>query len=149
MMRNERPTRSLGLLRAVATAALGLLVLTGASHEPGKGMLHEGESGGIEYVHGGVGKAALKKVDAIEDRYDLKAVFTNAKGAYLAEVEVELEQLNGDRALEVETAGPVLLADLPDGDYRLKANVPERDAAMHTFTVRGEDRVRLFLQLEE
>ena len=131
------------------SAGLVLAGLLVAGTATAKTMLERGKKDGIEYVHGGVGKAALKKVEQIEDQYDLKAVFTNATGAYLAKVEVELTSSNGDRVLDVTTSGPVLLADLPPGHYELEANVPGRDSVTHTFTARGEDRARLYLQLEE
>jgi hypothetical protein len=147
-MQNESLTshaRSLPL----ASAGLALAGLLAAGPALAETMLEQGEKNGIEYVHGGVGKSALKKIDQVEDEYDLKAVFTNARGAYLAEVEVTLRSVDGDHALDVTTSGPVLLADLPPGNYELEANVPGRDPATHTFTSRGKDRTRLFLQLED
>lgn len=129
--------------------ALGLPAAQTATAKSHQDVGKKGEEAGIEYVHGGVGKSAMKKMQKMADRYDLEAIFTNAEGAYLANVEVKLESVDGDRSVTVTTEGPMFMADLPDGDYRLIANVPGRDKARHTFTIRGEDRTELYLQLEE
>lgn len=149
-MMNRKPHRNLFalpvLMGALALASSGSLAWASDHQES---MLKSGEKNGIRYVHGGVGKEAMKKIEGMDEDYDLQAIFTNAKGAYLAQVEVMLKRKDGDHELTLTTQGPVLLADLPAGEYRLTANVPGRSKAQHSFTSRGDDHTELRLQLED
>jgi len=147
-MRNEMTELMKRIAVAAATVGAGALVVGGAA-SAAKKMIHRGESSGITYVHGGVGKKAMGKIESLADDFDLMAVFTNEEGAYLADVDVELESVEGNREVDLKTAGPVFLANLPAGEYRLTANVPDREKARHVFTSREGDRTELTLQLED
>lgn len=124
----------------------GALFAIAASPGPG---LHAGEHHDIAYVHGGVGKKSMEAVKQIDEDYDLKVVFVDAGNRYLSAVRVEIRHVNGDKALQLQTKGPVLLAKLPDGEYQLHANIPGRSKAKQTFSTRGDDRIRLTMRLPQ
>jgi hypothetical protein len=76
---------------------------------------------GIPYVSGGVGedsRDALK--EAVRD-YNLKLIFANKSGHYLAAINVLITRPNGDTVLDAVSKGPWFYAKLPPGSYTVIA----------------------------
>lgn len=110
-------------------------------------QLTTGRDGDVRFAHGGVGKGGMKAVKAVKDDYDVQLIFTDSSDRYLADVEVSIEEVDGDRVFAIQTKGPVLLVDLPDGRYHATANLPGRSKAKQTFRSRGNDRTQIIMEL--
>lgn len=79
------------------------------------------EKDGIRYINGGFGEMERESLNRVADRFNMKMVFTNQKGKYVADVDIEVMDMNGNTVFSHDSAGPWLLADLPHGRYRLTA----------------------------
>ena len=82
-------------------------------------------SSGIDYVTGGVGKAQQDAMANMKPDYTLRLTFAREKtGEFLADVKVQIDQ-EGRQPFNAPvlnvTAGPMLFAKLPDGEYRVRA----------------------------
>jgi hypothetical protein len=89
-----------------------------------------GTAHGIKYMEGGVGIDERAVMDRIDKMYNLKLVFAEPSGPYLASVNVILENASGKKLMQTTAPGPWFFAKLPDGKYRIVA------------TFRGEKEVR-------
>ncbi|OHC70197.1 MAG: hypothetical protein A2045_01410 [Rhodocyclales bacterium GWA2_65_20] len=76
---------------------------------------------GLPYLDGGVGEEERAQLLARENDFNLKLVFAEKSGAYLADVELAVVDAKGQTVLEIKSAGPIVLAQLPAGSYRVKA----------------------------
>ena len=77
---------------------------------------------GMAYVTGGVGSGAVDRLKAMESEFNLKLVFANTSGAYLSDVKVTVTDASGHAVLDVTSDGPILMAKLPAGSYRVDAS---------------------------
>lgn len=79
---------------------------------------------GVKYVSGGIGQDEILYMLSAFNNYSLK--LTNFRGqgkrAYLSRVKVQVNNSKGDPVLTETTHGPFLFADLPAGDYQIKAD---------------------------
>jgi hypothetical protein len=78
--------------------------------------------GAITYTTGGVGQPESTAMKAAAGRYDLALMFANSKGEFLNDIKVYILDNRGDRVLEI-WSGPILLANLPNGTYRIYADM--------------------------
>jgi len=76
---------------------------------------------GVTYVTGGTGSEAVDALNSMQKDFNLKLVFANKAGAYLSDVKVTIVDASGKVALDVTTEGPMLLAKLPAGAYKIDA----------------------------
>ncbi|MGC1816585.1 MAG: carboxypeptidase-like regulatory domain-containing protein [Casimicrobiaceae bacterium] len=76
---------------------------------------------GVMYVTGGVGSDAVDRLKSMEGEFNLKLVFADASGAYLSDVKVMIVDASGHVVLDATSEGPLLMAKLPAGDYRVDA----------------------------
>lgn len=102
-------------LALVAALALGSAVSAQA-------QVMKDEKSGVAYVSGGVGEEELAELKKQEPDYDLKLYFTAGKGEFLASVPVTIEDAKGGRVLETITQGPILLAKLKPGKYKVSVH---------------------------
>jgi hypothetical protein len=89
---------------------------------------------GMEPLSSGVSK---------EDRaphpdYPLKFVFAMASGAYLADIDLTIKDLDGKEVLRTQSSGPWLYLDLPAGQYVVVAKRMTGEKVSALFTVGGE-----------
>jgi hypothetical protein len=77
---------------------------------------------GVMYVTGGVGSEAVDRLKSMEGDFNLKLVFANTAGAYLSDVKVTIVDASGQVVLDATSEGPILMAKLPAGDYRVDAS---------------------------
>lgn len=75
----------------------------------------------MSYVSGGTGEDEREALLARAADFDVKLVFAERGGAYLADVKLSISGQDGQPVLETVAAGPVFLARLPSGNYELKA----------------------------
>ena len=132
--------------RAVTAAATLALVFTlGAARAQSP---VEVESGGV-----GLHDWALMKTRAHDYSFELTLAAKHS-GAYLADVDVEVRRMPGGAVVvEHRTEGPLLLADLPPGRYRLDARYDDvlPGAASHVrrdFTIASSDQRRMVVYFD-
>jgi hypothetical protein len=75
------------------------------------------------FVSGGVGGQERAELKKSAHEYNVRLTFARAGGAFLSYVDVKLEGAPLGEAIELTTAGPVLLAKLPPGSYVLSAEI--------------------------
>jgi len=85
---------------------------------------------GVPYVTGGIGETERAAMLATAADYNLKLLFAEKGGAYLADIGVIVRNAEGETALELKADGPLVLARLPAGTYRVAA------------TANGQEQVR-------
>jgi hypothetical protein len=76
---------------------------------------------GIMYVTGGVGSEATNLLKSMETDFNLKLVLASTSGAYLSDVKVTIFDASGQVVLDATSEGPLLMAKLPAGGYRVDA----------------------------
>jgi len=81
-------------------------------------------------VSGGVGDDERLALEAQENQYNLKLLFTGERGMYLSDVQVTISDKEKNTVVDTLTDGPILLAKLPAGRYTLNASVASFDKTM-------------------
>lgn len=102
------------MLRYTITALTGITLLSGSVYAA---------STLPAVVSGGVGSESRNHIEAVQNDYDLKLVFTGDKGIYLSDVSVDILDNNGKSVSRGVTEGPYLLANLERGNYVVKASI--------------------------
>jgi len=79
--------------------------------------------GGISYRSGGVGKDERDALLLVTRDYSLKLVFAGRRQTeFIAEVSVDVFDQNGRKVIAATDTGPLFLADMPAGTYRIVAS---------------------------
>jgi hypothetical protein len=78
---------------------------------------------GIAYVTGGVGQDEVAAFRGLASGYNMRATFTTGSGEYLSGVAVQVARPDGTVVFSATSDGPYLFARLPQGRYRLTANL--------------------------
>jgi hypothetical protein len=73
------------------------------------------------FVSGGVGEEEKERIEAIQDQYNTKLIFTGQGGMYLADVAFSIQDKKGNEVVRGNTEGPILLTNLEQGNYTLRA----------------------------
>jgi hypothetical protein len=81
----------------------------------------ESNAGGTPYVTGGVGEDERAQVEAAAKGYNMKLVFAEADGAFVADVQVTIKSDDGQTVLSAVSKGPLFFAKLPAGTYTVEA----------------------------
>ncbi len=92
------------------------------------------QESGMRYVSGGFGKQGREQLQKIADGFDVRAVFTEQNGKYTSYVDVTVTTPDGEPVLTTTSKGPVMLLDLPEGSYMVKA---EQDGEVRKARVRA------------
>ena len=116
MLRNAMP-------RQAAAIALALLAVSAVLAPPAGAKSEEvvRAPSGVMYVTGGAGSEAVDLLKSMEKDFNLKLVFANTSGAYLSDVKVTIVDASGNVVLDATSEGPLLMAKLPAGGYRVDA----------------------------
>ena len=81
--------------------------------------VQKGNQNGIAFENGGW---SIDSADAIKGRagqFPVMLVFAWTEGSYLSDVNVQVVNGKGDRLLSLNNLGPLVLIDLPKGDYMI------------------------------
>jgi len=79
-------------------------------------------SGGVSFLSGGIGLDESSAIKAAEKDFALSLLFVQTRrGEYLSDVKVGIKDKAGKTVLETVADGPMLLARLPAGDYKVSA----------------------------
>lgn len=76
---------------------------------------------GTPYLSGGVTDDERAQMLAGGKNFNLKLIFAEKTGAYLTDIEVVVTDPKGKKVLEIKSGGPIVLAKLPAGNYRVAA----------------------------
>jgi len=96
------------------TMTMGAARVYGVSDAPG------GDNAGVQMVSGGIGEE-MDALKSVENQYNLKLLFTEANGMYLADLPVSIKDKHGEIVVDTVTKGPLLLLNLPQGTYKVTA----------------------------
>jgi hypothetical protein len=75
------------------------------------------EVSGIRYLSGGISLEDRQQLEQEAGDFDLKLVFAEPNGDYLADVPVVIEDRHGNAILQATSQGPWFYAELPRGRY--------------------------------
>lgn len=135
--------------KTISTLMLALLPATwtpGASAQPSETPPAQSDrQHDAPYLTGGVGEEERAQILAQAQDFDLKLVFAAEGGAYLADVQVIVLDAKGHVQLDVSAAGPILLARLPAGSYRVRATAEGR-SQQHNVSLSGKRLAELTLR---
>lgn len=99
---------------------------------------------GIAYVTGGVGQDEVAAFRGLASGYNMRATFTTGSGEYLSGVAVKVARSDGTVVFDATTNGPYLFARLPQGHYRLTANLDGAQRSRDLYVpARGDVRFTL------
>jgi len=77
---------------------------------------------GVRYLSGGIGKDEREQLKAAASDYNLKLVFAESNGAFVADVLVTIKNAEGATLLDAKSTGPLFFAKLPAGEYGVQAS---------------------------
>lgn len=132
-------------IASVSIIALGLTSFGAIAQDQVNSKISSGPTpvseNGVKYLSGGVGDNELKEINNAAKDYDLKLTFATAKhGAFLADVDVKIEDSKGNTVIDTTSDGPIFLADLPKGTYKIKAEAGDKKLEKRV-TINGKQRV--------
>jgi hypothetical protein len=88
----------------------------------------------VPYLTGGIGETERASILAASERFNLKLLFAEKGGAYLAGVTVVVTDMAGATVLALRSDGPLVLANLSPGNYRISAEVDGQEQS-RTFSI--------------
>ena len=83
--------------------------------------IDQGKFNAVPYITGGVGLNERAVMRGMANHYNVRLVFATLSGAYLANVEVLIQDGNGRRLFQGNSNGPWFFFDLPKGQYKITA----------------------------
>ncbi|HWP59682.1 MAG TPA: carboxypeptidase-like regulatory domain-containing protein [Candidatus Acidoferrales bacterium] len=113
---------------------IALFVLTVAIFVPAAGqapaqgtaareaLQHGKTEQGFPYMAGGVGSDEREQMSREARAYNLKLMFTEDMGVYLADVRVRIRDRSGKELVNVVSGGPWFFVQLPPGNYDIEAS---------------------------
>lgn len=96
---------------------------------------------GVPYMMGGVGIGERELMEGRAEDYNLKLSFAEKVGVYLADVDVMVEDRNGNKIISRKTNGPWLYLQLPPGTYDVKATFEGETKQIENLRLTSGDRV--------
>jgi hypothetical protein len=131
--------------RALVVLSLGLACPLGVAAQDARYLPEARTQGKVEFITGGIGRQEQRAMRAAAKRFDLELLFTDAGGAFLVDVRVAIDDMEGNRLLETTAEGPIMLVKLPVGRYALSALSGERLLSREV-AVTGKSTVKVVLQ---
>lgn len=109
----------IGFLFLILSLNFGMSTVSAT--EIGAGLVTKSEDG-ITYVNGGLDVEQQREIKALRNDFNLQLTFVEkSSGAYLADVDVLIQDTWGKEIIALPDMGPVLLIQLAPGNYRVKA----------------------------
>jgi len=135
-------------MRQGLCAAAALLWLAhpafGAAADETNGRLQVKQHNGIAYISGGVGDEEQDALNQMKGRFNLELTLATSTGKYVGATALQIEDQSGTPVLDIRTEGPIFMAKLPAGTYRIHASV-EGETMHQTVTVPGTGMKQLTL----
>ncbi|MGE5492821.1 MAG: carboxypeptidase regulatory-like domain-containing protein [Actinomycetota bacterium] len=107
----------------------------------------EQTQGSTRYLTGGIGQDEVQALREASSRYPLAMTFTANTGQYVADVKVTIKGRKGETLLDTVSTGPMMLVDLPPGQYTVAATL-EGKTLTRKVTLAKNTRHRLVLRWE-
>jgi hypothetical protein len=105
-------------------AAVGFLAMLGANGALAQAASEETRDeilSSVPYLSGGVGESGREEIEAAGKDYNLKLLFAESSGAFVADVKVSVRDSGGGTVLDATSDGPLFFAKLPAGSYSVEA----------------------------
>jgi hypothetical protein len=100
---------------------------------------------GINYVTGGVGEDEVEEIRALIPQYSLRVIFSEGvSGRSATDVNVTIYDTMKKIVLNVESAQPQLLVNLPAGKYKIVADL-NGEKQSHPFTISANAHKKIIL----
>ncbi len=127
------------------------LPLAAAAYQPGQPLPPEALHGprlmtapsGVRYINGGFGAPERHQMLAQAAGFTLRLEFTEGGHPYVSGVLVGIDGRGPGRTLHLQNAGPMLLANLPPGSYRITGTLDGRTVSTVVNLGSGMQRVIL------
>lgn len=132
------------LVRGLAPLVVTCLACTAAWSDDAGSALDFREYAGTFFVSGGIGEEEQAAMAQIGQDFNLKLMFAEKSGEWLAEVAVSVFAADGRKVLEARANGPFLFAKLPAGNYRVQAASAGQALEKRTTLVAGARRSLIF-----
>lgn len=105
---------------------------------------------GIVYITGGVGDEEKAELNDLESSYNTRVVMIATNGEYMSEITLRVLDKGGKEILRVENAGPIFLANLPNGAYTLEAAASSGAIKSAKFSVPAKNpKVKTVIRFDE
>lgn len=130
--------------RGALLALLACMVHIGHAQTPLTPVVRNG----ISYITGGVGKTEVEAFRSAAAKYNLRMTFASKTGSYLAEVDVSIWPVTGQRLMRVWTEGPFLFVRVPPGSYRIEVHLRSQ-SEMRTVQVPASGSTDVIFHLED
>lgn len=104
--------------------AIALTIIPNVSLSQENGLVNpQTTPSGIKYVSGGIGEGPQNEMKGLKKNYNFHLTFARPhSGEYLANVKVTVENVKThEKTLDVVSEGPLFLAQIPDGKYKVTA----------------------------
>jgi hypothetical protein len=105
----------------------------------------ERRHGNVTFVTGGVTKDEANSFRAMSSRYMLSLEFAQSAGTFLSNVQVSVTDGRGAPVLQTVSEGPFLLANLPPGQYTVRAASEGRVKTQTVTVASGQNRHVAFI----
>lgn len=101
----------------------------------------------VKFVSGGVGEDSAARIAALSKDFNLKLLFAQKDGHYIADIAVSISDAQGKKVLEAVAEGPWLLARLAPGKYQVTAAF-ERESFTRATTIPATGQRELIFRWE-
>jgi hypothetical protein len=108
--------------QGLAACAAGMIFLCASTAFGGLGRPTVKNLDGVPTLSGGVGEDERKAIEAIDDHFNLKLVFSLDSGLLVSDVAVTLSDAEGRVLVDTTTSGPWFYAQVPKGEYTIVAS---------------------------
>jgi hypothetical protein len=147
-------TISTAVAATIAAGALtGLLTMQSAyAQDEGASLPLATTTGNVSYLSGGIGIDESTAMKQAASKYSLELVFSakaGAAAAYLADVHVKVSDRSGKAVIDTVANGPYLLANLPNGNYRVEAISKDVTKTANVTVTKGSHKRVVFSWSEE
>jgi hypothetical protein len=110
--------------RTLIAVSVGTTFLAGslASFAADVQLPPEQHQGHVTFVTGGVGSDEWHAFEKAQNQYPLSLEFAKQaqpRAEFLSDIQVVIQDMKGNEVLNTTTQGPFLLANLPQGEYKV------------------------------
>jgi uncharacterized protein YigE (DUF2233 family) len=144
-MINRAGKRALVLLGSVILLALGISQAPADSSVFGHEFRTAKTQEGFPYLTGGISIDERQLMAERDDEYNLKLVFAEKSGIYLADVKLGIFDQKGQQIAAVTAPGPWFYIQLPPGKYDVRASFDGRTKTIRSIPVlKAQQTSRIF-----
>jgi hypothetical protein len=144
-MINRAGKRALVLLGSVILLALGISQAAADSSVFGHEFRTATTEQGFPFMAGGISVDERQLMVERDDKFNLKLVFAEKSGIYLADVKLGIFNQNGQEIAAITAPGPWFYIQLPPGRYDVRASFDGSTKTIRNIPVsKGQQTSRIF-----